>query len=172
MKKIVTIVTLMYVLFSSCTIKPGSLSDQLKISFLLHLEKIDSAAHLDSFRIIRMDTIDQRLERTFDDTIYIREFTSVKTQLTNAIRDKKTDSIGFYQGEVDYMTPQVDSLTKVISKADTTSKLGLIAICSFQISKNRGSQQGTTYYFLDRNYKVWDSELIDSTITVVTRKLN
>jgi hypothetical protein len=171
MKKIVTIVTLVYVLISSCTVQPGSLSDQLKISFLLHLEKIDSAAHLDSFGLIRKDTIDQRMERAIDDTFYIREFTRVQAQLANAIKEKKVDSIEFYQGEVDYMTPQVDSLTKIISKADTTRKLGLVAICSFQISKNHSSQQGMVFYFLDRDMKVMDSDFIDSAIAAPARKL-
>ncbi len=172
MKKITTIVLLIHVFITSCSTKTASLPDQLKVNFLLRVSKIDSTVHLDSFRIVRADSIDQRLERIIDDSIYVREFTYVQEQLSNAIKAKKTDSIGFYKGEVDYMSPQVDSLTNVISKADTTKKLGIVATCSFQLSKNGATQQGMAYYFLDKNYKVWDSELIDTTIATVARKLN
>jgi hypothetical protein len=172
MKKFIAIGILAYLLISSCNTKTASLPDQLKVNFLLRVSKIDSTVHLDSFRIVRADSIDQRLERIIDDTIYVREFTYVQAQLANAIKDKKVDSVGFYQGEVDYMTPQVDSLTNVISKADTTRKLGIVAICSFQLSKNGATQQGMAYYFLDKSYKVWDSELIDTSIATVARKLN
>jgi hypothetical protein len=170
MKKLITIATFIYILISSCNTKTASLPDQLKVNFLLRVNKIDSTVHLDSFRIVRADSVDQRLERIIDDSIYVREFTYVQRQLVNAIKENKADSIGFYKGEVDYMTPQVDSLTKVISKADTTNKLGLVAICSFQLSKNGATQQGMAYYFLDKNYKVWDSELIDTSIAAVARK--
>jgi hypothetical protein len=172
MKKISTVATLIYILLLSCVTKTASLPDQLKVNFLLRVNKIDSTVHLDSFRIVRADSIDQRLERIIDDTIYTREFSYVQAQLFNAIKEKKADSIGFYKGEVDYMTPQVDSLTNVISKADTTVKLGIVAACSFQLSKNGATQQGMAYYFLDKNYKVWDSELIDSSISMVAKRLN
>jgi hypothetical protein len=172
MKKIVAIAILTYSVISSCNTKTASLPDQLKVNFLLRVNKIDSTVHLDSFRIVRADTVDQRLERIIDDSIYIREFTYVQGQLANALKEKKIDSIGFYKGEVDYMTPQVESLTNVISKADTTKKLGIVAVCSFQLSKKAASQQGMAYYFMDRSYKVWDSELIDTAIATVARKLN
>jgi hypothetical protein len=172
MKKIVAIAILTYSVISSCNTKTASLPDQLKVNFLLRVNKIDSTVHLDSFRIVRADTVDQRLERIIDDSIYIREFTYVQAQLANALKEKKIDSIGFYKGEVDYMTPQVESLTNVISKADTTKKLGIVAVCSFQLSKKGASQQGMAYYFMDRSYKVWDSELIDTTIATVSRRLN
>jgi hypothetical protein len=172
MKKLWTISIITYVLISSCSTKTANLPDQLKVNFLLRVNRIDSTVHLDSFRIVRADSIDQRLERIIDDTIYVREFTYVQAQLSNAIKTKKTDSIGFYKGEVDYMTPQVDSLTNVISKADTTKKFGIVASCSFQLSKKGATQQGMAYYFLDKSYKVWDSELIDTAIATVTRRLN
>ncbi len=172
MKKLMAIATITYLSISSCNTKTASLPDQLKVNFLLRVNKIDSTVHLDTFRIVRADSIDQRLERIIDDSIYMREFTYVQAQLANAIKARKIDSVGFYQGEVDYMTPQVDSLTNVISKADTSRKLGIVATCSFQLSKNGATQQGTAYYFLDKSYKVWDSELIDTAIATVARRLN
>jgi hypothetical protein len=172
MKKLMAVSILAYSAIASCNSKSAGLPDQLRVNFLLRVNKIDSTVHLDSFRIVRVDSIDQRLERIIDDTIYVREFTYVQAQLANAIKARKIDSVGFYQGEVDYMTMQVDSLTDVISKADTTKKLGIVASCNFQLSKNGSRQQGMAYYFLDKSYKVWDSELIDTAIATVARRLN
>ncbi len=59
----------------------------------------------------------------------------VQGQLINSMIEKKTDSIGFYQDEVNYMRTQIDSMNKEISKADTLIKIGLLAFCKFPISR-------------------------------------
>jgi hypothetical protein len=172
MKGALILAAILYALLMSCKSKLYNLSDQLQTNFLSHLQKIDSTVVLDSFKVLRIDSIDQRLERTIDDTIYMREFSSVQSQLINAIIEKKEDSIGFYQDEVDYMVRQVDSLNKEISKADTTKKLGIVATCMIKLSRHNGSQRGVSYYFLDKNLKIWNSEMIDSSIANLTKRLN
>jgi hypothetical protein len=171
MKRALVFAAISYALLLSCKSKPYNLSNQLQTNFLSHLQKIDSTIVLDSFKVLRIDSIDQRLERTIDDTIYMREFSRVQSQLIDAITGKKEDSIGFYQGEVDYMLTQVDSLNKEISKADTTKKLGTVATCMIKLSRHNGSQRGVFYYFLDKNLKIWNSEMIDSSIAILTRRL-
>ena len=166
------IAAISFVLFFSCKTKPNSLAEQLKTDFSSHLKKIDSTVVLDSFIVIRIDTITRRMERTIDDSIYMREFIRVKTQLNNAINEAKKDSIGFYQEEVNYMLTQVDSLNKEISKADTTNKLGLVATCRIQIGKTNRKQEAILYYFLDRSMTIRNSEMIDSTISGISRSLN
>jgi len=166
------IVILIHVLFLSCNQKPPNVSIQLKNNFLSHLERMDSTLVLDSFRLIGIDSIDQKLERIIDDTIYAREFSRVQAQFANAIKEKKEDSIEFYRGEIGYMTPQLDSLTKVISKADTSKKLGIVVTCKVQLSKHNRSVDWIIYYFLDKSMKIWNSEMIDSSIVVISRKLN
>jgi hypothetical protein len=170
--RVLMIVILIHVLFLSCNQKPPNVSIQLKSNFLSHLKKMDSTVVLDSFKLIGIDSIDQKLERTIDDTIYTREFSRVQAQFANAIKEKKEDSIEFYQGEIDYMTPQVDSLTKVISKADTSKKLGMVVTCRIQLSKHNRSVDWIIYYFLDKNMKIWNSEMIDSSIVTISRNLN
>jgi hypothetical protein len=171
MNRVLMLSILSYFLLFSCKSKSPSLTEQLKTNFISHLKKMDSTIVLDSFRVIRIDSIDQRHERTMDDSFYIREFTRVQAQLTNAIKEKKADSIGFYQDEVDYMRTQADSLNKEISKADTTRKLGLVALCKIQLSKHNRSQEGTIRYFLGMNMTIWNSEMIDSAIETTVRKL-
>jgi hypothetical protein len=171
MKKI-SGMALAYMLFLSCGSKPVSLSDQLKTNLITHLEKIDSNVVLDSFRILRTDTIDKRLERIIDDSIYMREFARVQGQYINAlIKGDRPDSIEYYKGEVDYMVTQMDSLNKEILEADTTKKLGLAVVCKTQVSKHGGGQELMLYYFLDFSGRIWDSELIDSSIATAARRL-
>jgi hypothetical protein len=172
MNRVLTLSIMFYILLFSCESKSPSLSDQLKTIFLSHLNKYDSTVVLDSFRVIRIDSIDQRHQRIIDDTIYLREFARVQGQLINSIIEKKTDSIGFYQDEVNYMGTQLDSMNKEISKADTTSKLGLLVICKIQLSKHNRSQERILRYYLDMNMNIWNASMIDSTITTMVRKLN
>ena len=94
MKRILWIIFLPGLIFC-CSSKPKSLSDQLKTNFLSRLNKVDSTIVLDSFNVIKVDTMDQKMERIIDDTIYKRELVRVQAQLTNAIKEKKEDSIGF-----------------------------------------------------------------------------
>jgi hypothetical protein len=100
------------------------------------------------------------------------EFNRVQAQLASATKEKKKDSIEFYQGEVDYMVTQVDSLAREVSRADTVKKAGLLVICKIQLSKNGKTADGLAYYFLDFNNKIWNSEMIDSTVSVMARELN
>jgi len=172
MNRVLTLSIMFYILLFSCESKSPSLSDQLKTIFLSHLNKYDSTVVLDSFRVIRIDSIDQRHQRIIDDTIYMREFARVQGQLINSIIEKKTDSIGFYQDEVNYMGTQLDSMNKEISKADTTSKLGLLVICKIQLSKHNRSQERILRFYLDMNMNIWNASMIDSTITTMVRKLN
>jgi hypothetical protein len=165
MNRVITLSIMFYILLFSCELKPPSLSDQLKTIFLSHLNKYDSTVVLDSFRVIRIDSIDQRHQRIIDDTIYMREFARVQGQLINSIIEKKSDSIGFYQDEVNYMETQLDSMNKEILKADTTSKLGLLVICKIQLSKHNRSREMMLRYLMDMNMNIWNTAMIDSTIT-------
>ncbi|HWY34194.1 MAG TPA: hypothetical protein VNX68_06075 [Nitrosopumilaceae archaeon] len=172
MNRVLSLCIMFYVLLFSCESKSPSLSDQLKTIFLSRLKKNDSTVILDSFRVIRIDSIDQRHQRIIDDTIYMREFARVQGQLINSIIEKKSDSIGFYQDEVNYMGTQLDSMNKEIAKADTISKLGLLVICKIQLSKHNRSQERILRYLLDMNMNIWNSSMIDSSIATMVRKLN
>jgi hypothetical protein len=172
MKRFFIMAALGQVLFMYCKSKPAPLPIQLENNLLSHLKKIDSTVTLDSFRVLRSDMMVEKLGRIFDDTIYKRELYRVQDQLANAIKYQKHDSIEFYQGEVNYMLPQIDSLTKSIAQADTTKKFGLLVSCWFQISKNNMINSGALYYFLDQQMTIRNSDMIDSTITLLTRSMH
>lgn len=172
MLRLLMFVALSYLILFSCKSKTTSLPEQLKTNYLSHLKKIDSTIGLDSFILERIDTIDRRMERIIDDTIYTREFTRVQNQLTNAVIEKREDSIEFYQGEVNYMVTQFDSLKKEISTADTTKKLGLLVVCKVHIRKHNKNQVGVVYYFLDWNGTVWNSDMIDTSISFLNKRFN
>ena len=172
MLKVLTFAVLSYFILFSCKSKTPNLPEQLKTNYVSHLKKIDSTIVLDSFVLGRVDTINQRMERIIDDTIYTREFTRVQNQLTNAVKEKREDSIDFYQGEVNYMLTQFDSLKKEIVIANTTKKLGLLAVCKVYITKHNKNQVGEVYYFLDWNGTVWNSDMIDSSISFPNKRFN
>jgi hypothetical protein len=172
MIRIWTISMMFYILLLSCTSNSPTLSDQLETNFLARLKKSDTAIVLDSFRVVKIDSIDKRHQLIIDDTIYMREFARVQGQWINSTLENKTDSIGFYQKELDYMGTQLDSMNEAISKADTLQKLGLLAICKIQVSKYNRSQEMMLRYLMDLNMNIWNSSMIDSSIAVLVRKLN
>ena len=114
--------------------------------------------------------MNQRLFNVINDTIYRRILARVQSQMESARKKNDTDSMAFYQEELDYMIPTSDSLTKVISNSDTTKKYGIVAICNVQVSKKSVSKTEKFYYFLSRNSTVVNSEMIDSSITRFARR--
>src|SRR5450755_1404405 len=135
MRIVLTAWALSCLLIVSCKTKIAPFSDQLKANFLSHLTKADSLLVLDSFRVLRVDTVNQRLFKIIDDTLYKKSLAGVQDQMANAKKNHNTDSMAFYQSELDYMIPTRDSLTKAISRSDTTKKYGILATCKVQVSK-------------------------------------
>jgi hypothetical protein len=151
------------ILFSYCS-QPKTIPDQIKISFSRHLKNIDTALVLDSFNIVRIDTMVEKLGRVFDDTVYTRELYRVKAQLASAKLMQKKDSFAIYQEEIDYMVPKVDSVTKSIEAGDTKTKFGLLIRFYYVLRKKDKTNNGYCFYFLDNNAKVLNSDMIDSII--------
>ncbi len=172
MNRVLTLFFLFCVFLFSCNTKSPGVSDQLKTIFQTRLKKSDSTVVLDSFRVIRIDSIDRRHQLIIDDSIYMREFTRVQGQFINSMIEKRTDSIGFYQDEVNYMGTQLDSMNKEILKSDTITKIGLLALCKVQLSKNNRSEEMILRYLMDMNMNIWNTSMIDSSIARMVRKLN
>ncbi len=156
------------IFFSYCSL-PKTIPDQIKLNFSSHLKNIDSALVLDSFNIVRIDTMVEKLGRVFDDTVYTRELYRVKAQLASAKLMQKNDSIAIYQEEIDYMRPKVDSVTKSIETGDTKTKIGLLIRFYYVLWKKDKTNNGYCFYFLDNNAKVLNSDMIDS---IIVRKYN
>ena len=150
---------------------PPDLSSQLKSDLSSRLLKIDSFALIDSFKILGVDTIVPRLGIIIDDTIYIRQLHSVQEQLAHAMTRSRKDSIEYFQGEVNYMTGQIDSITASIKTADTTNKFGILARCYYQISKNDKNKKDSIYYFIQNKGHIINSEMLDSFVARSYRNL-
>jgi hypothetical protein len=157
------VIFILSILFSYCS-QPKTISDQIKNNFSSHLKNIDTALVLDSFNIVRIDTMVEKLGRVFDDSVYTREMYRVKAQLASAKLMQKKDSIAIYQEEIDYMIPKVDSVTKSIETGDTKTKFGLFIRFYYVLRKKDKTNNGYCFYFLDNNANVLNSEMIDSII--------
>jgi hypothetical protein len=171
MRNICICFAFLYIFCVSCKSKPINLSDQLKANLQTHIHKLDSTLILDSFSILRIDTANQRLFSAIDDTLYKTVLARVRSQMANATKNNNTDSMAIYQYELDYMVPTSDSLTREISKSDTTKKYGLLAACQIQVSKNNVTKTERIYYFLGRDMKIWNGEWIDSAISRLSRTM-
>jgi hypothetical protein len=169
MKKTMAVVFLGTMLFLSCT-HPATLSEQMKLNFSGHLKKLDSSLVLDSFRIIQIDTMVEKLGRMIDDTIYKLELHRVQSQLANAVKQQKKDSIAIYQEEINYMIPQIDSVTNSISKGDTKKIYGFMMRCAYQIRKNNLFVKDSIVYFFDNGMKIRNPGFAN-TDTLIARSL-
>ena len=153
-----------------CKTRPD-LSSQLKANLSSRLLKFDSSVVIDSFKVIEVDTLNQRFGVVIEDTIYLRQFHSIQQQLAHALTRSYKDSIEYFQGEINYMSGQIDSLTKSIKTSDTTHKYGIFAKCYYQISKNGKNKQDSIYYFIDRAGNILNSEMLDTLLAMSNRSL-
>ena len=164
MKKTTLTLLLLCNMYTSCENKPDSIQDQLKANFSKHVNKIDPTIIIDSFQVLRIDTMVEKLGRIIEDTIYKRELYHVQNQLDNAQKEGLTDSAEFYNSEIKYMLIQIDSLTNSIKSGDTKKSFGLLVICRYQIRKNNNHHRDLIYYFFDTKMNVVNADMIDSVI--------
>lgn len=159
-------------LFVSCeNNETGSLTSQLALNFADHMKRIDSSLLLDSFKLIRTDTFFEKQGRMLDVFIYQREQDKIKRQLQNAINLELADSAAFYAYENNFITGEIDSLSKLVPGADTTRAFGIAIHCVYWVRKNIRNRRDSALYFFDNNMKLLDPERIDSDISWSSRHL-
>jgi hypothetical protein len=164
-------VFLSVIIFFCCKSKPLDLQSELRTNFLAHLKKADSSLILDSFYLWKTDSFTQKVGAIIDDSIYSREFSRIKYLLEKSLKEQNPDSAAVYKYESDYMTSEIDSLTKNIDKADTTKKLGLIVRCRYRIKRGDKAINSYVVYFFNRDMKVMNSEMIDSMLQFSYRRI-
>ena len=106
----------------------------------------------------------------FDVFIYQREADKIREQQKNAIAQELTDSAAFYGYESKYIMGEIDSLGKLVAKADTTQSFGIAVHCEYWVSKKDRSMEDSVLYFFDNNMKLLDPDLIDSSISRSSQK--
>jgi predicted phosphohydrolase len=158
---IIATFTLLFLL--SCSHRK-TLTEQLTATFTAHLQRIDSLATLDSVQVRWKVPVTERLTRIIDDSVYMREYSRLRAQLTSALRKQDKDTIEFYQYEINYMEQEIDSISKSIEKGDTTRRFGVLIGCGYSIAKNGRSKYDSTLIFIDSASTIRFTEFMDSAI--------
>ena len=138
-----------------------TMQEQLTDNFKQHLKKSDSASELISFKILRTDTITEKLRQIRDDTSDYQILARVERQLDHARKSNRIDSIDFLLYEVRYIQQEIDSLEKAIASADVKKKYGIIVTCLFELKKNNQFKTDSMFYFINTYGQIVNSDMID-----------
>ena len=170
MKSIILLLSI--AIFIACKAKKeNNFEQQLKLSFLTRLEKADSSVILDSFLLVKADTLFIKTGMAFDDSMYVFEYRRVQAQYNNASRENRQDSLDYYKGELDYMTKQITQLEQHIRQADSTHGLGILFICRYQIRLGDKTQKDWIFYPIAKDGSIIRPDLIDDRITLSVKNL-
>ena len=152
-----------------CKSKP-SFTEQVRQDFSNRVLKIDSSIRVDSFQLIRMDSLTEMIGQIIYDSIYAREKARLETEFTAARRNPAADT-AYLLEEINYMKKELDSIENLITKADTVKKYGILAQYFYTISKNEKSKAGRIYYFISNNGNVLNQDMITDSLKVITGQL-
>jgi hypothetical protein len=157
---------------ASChSVDEKTIQQQIKINFISRLEKADSAVILDSFSIVKIDTISAKLGRIIEDSVYRQEYHRVGVQFDRASKDQKKDSMNFYQDELNYMAKQIEPLEKSIPLSDSTKGYGFLISCVYQIRINDKTRKDRVFYFFDKDMNIVRPDMLDMWIQGGVRRL-
>lgn len=172
MKGRLFVLSLIFYQFLSCQQdKTDNLTGQLIMNFSNHMKNIDSSLVLDSFKLLRTDTLFEKQGRMIDVFIYQREADRIQGQLKKALRQELADSAAFYAYESKYIMSAIDSLSKLVAIADTTRPFGVAIHCVYWVRKKDKNLSDSVLYFFDNKMKLLDPDRIDSNISRSSRSL-
>jgi hypothetical protein len=152
-----------------CKSKP-SFTEQVRQDFTNRVLKIDSSIRVDSFQLIRMDSLTEMIGQIIYDSMYAREETRLETEWMTKKQNQSADT-GYIQEEINYMKKELDSIKNLITKADTVKKYGVLAQYFYSISKNEKSKAGRVYYFISNNGYVLNPDMIVDSVKVSAAQL-
>ena len=169
MKKEILVIFFIGTWFAFCGNKP-SFNEQVQKDFSNRVQKIDSAIRVDSFRLIRRDSLTEMVGQIVFDSLYAREEARLEAELGIA-RQHQSGDTSYRQEEINYMKKELDSIQHLIAKADTVKKYGVIAQYFYTISKNDKSATGGVYYFISNKGNVLNPDMIMDSLKVVAGQL-
>ena len=169
MKSKMLIFVLLAVVLVYCRSKP-SFTEQVRHDFSNRVLRVDSSIRVDSFQLVRMDSITEQIGQIIYDSIYAREEARLEAAFIVAKRNPAADT-SYLLEEINYMKKELDSIGNLITKADTVKKYGVLARYSYTISKNEKSQTGGVYYFISNNGIVLNPDMINDSVKVITAQL-
>lgn len=166
--KILIFVLLTLVLLE-CRTKP-SFTEQVRQDFSNRFLKIDSSIRVDSFQLIRMDSLTEKLGQIIYDSLYAREEAGLEMELAAVKRNPAADT-GYVKEEINFMKKELDSIENLIIKADTVKKYGILARYTYTVSKNEKSKTGVVYYFINNDGNVLNPDVISDSVKMIAGQL-
>src|ERR1700730_13548055 len=79
-----------------------SFTEQVRQDFSNRVLKIDSSIRVDSFQLIRMDSLTEKIGQIIYDSLYAREEARLETELV-AVKRNPTADTGYVKEEINYM---------------------------------------------------------------------
>ncbi|HLI92580.1 MAG TPA: hypothetical protein VKU83_03185 [Puia sp.] len=157
-------------LAAACTHK-RTLTEQLTSTLSSHLRRLDPVAVVDSVHILWTVPVNERFGRVVDDTVYIREYSRLKTELAGAQQRNEKDSIAFLHYEIAVMEKEIDSISKAVAKGDTTDRFGTLIGCAYYLRSADRTRPDSTMLFVDSTNTLRFTEFLDSSLARTIRHL-
>ena len=146
-----------------------SLNEQVRQDFSNRVLKIDSSIRVDSFQLVRIDSLTEQIGQIVYDSIYSGEEARLESELRTARMNRADTS--YVQEEINYMKKELDSIENLIVKADTIKKYGILASYSYTISKDGKSKTSGVYYFISNNGNVLNPDMINDSVKTIAGQL-
>jgi hypothetical protein len=169
MKRETLVILFIVTLFACCSNKP-SFTEQVRQDFTNRVLKTDSAIRVDSFQLVRMDSLTEMIGQIVYDSLYAREEARLEAELISAKRNPAADT-SYLLEEIYYMKKELDSIQNLIAKADTVKKYGVLGQYSYTISKNEKSKTGRIHYFISNNGNVLNQDMIADSVKMIAAQV-
>ena len=151
-----------------CSSKP-SYTEQVRKDFSSRVLKIDSSVRVDSFQLVRMDSLTEQIGQIVYDSLYAREEARLEMEL-NAAKKNGADT-SYKLEEIRYMKKELDSIENLIVHADTVRKYGVLSLYSYTISNKDRSKSGRVYYFISNDGDILNPNMITDSLKLVVSEL-
>lgn len=162
------------ILFSCKTkeTKPAFAMPDLQAYFSKRLWAADSTITVDSFRMIRLDTLYEKWALTHQRYPYLRDYGKISFSLDSIQKQSKTNpgktdeetkkAIQYLEEEKNYVKTEIDSINLLLAHADTTKPIGYMVRYKGSFKKKDGALITDTINFsFDTKLKMleWDRNI-------------
>ncbi len=160
--------------------KPSFAIPDMKSYFSKRLSAADSTILIDSFRMIRLDTLYDKWALTHQRFPYLKDYgkisftlDSMKKQIQPTSEEKSEETkkeVEYLEGEKNYLKTEIDSINNLLAHADTIKPIGYMVRYKGSFKKKSGTLITDTINFsFDTNLQMieWDRNIekaIDSLI--------
>jgi len=160
--------------------KPAFVMPDMQDYFSKRLHAADSTIQIDSFRLIRLDTLHEKWALTHQRYPYLHDFGKISAQLDSIQKQSKpntaeanneaTKTIQYLEEEKAYLKKEIDSINNLLAHADTANPIGYMVRYKSSFKKKDGTLITDTINFsFDAKLKMleWDRNIekaIDSLV--------